>query len=538
MQKPSIHPIPDEHRITTRVYLVAPFYGLGYTETVSSKNYRVERPEDPTRAGYEFVCWCFDAQYSDDLSLKTAWLFEAFAVTSDMTLYAYWEPVSGGNTPDTPVNPSDPSDVAVYDGSEVTITFYHTMGSALQSVLNKYIAEFNELYPNITVEHEIVGGYTDLRDQVKMDLAVGNQPNITYCYPEHVALYNLTNKVVPLDNYIASTATVTRADGTTETFGLTNAQIDAFIDGFYQEGTMFDEDGTMYTLPMSKSTEVLYYNKTFFEANGLKVPTTWEEMEAVSAQIAAINPNAYAFAYDSENNWFITLCEQYGSDYTSLGEDHFLFNNETNRAFMKELRTWYDNGYFTTQNLYGAYTSDVFVKGGCYMVIGSNAGAKYYLSSDCEVGIAPIPQVDLNNPKSISQGPSLCMFDQGNKQEVAASWLFVKFLTTNAQFQAEFSMTSGYMPVLEYETMASEVPAYAYWLNYCTDNTKIVADTIKVALAQADAYFVSPAFNGSSVARDQVGYLMQYCLVTQTTNIDAMIAKAFEDAITECEYYS
>ena len=38
-----------------------------------------------------------------------------------------------------------------YDGSEVTITFYHTMGTAISSVLDEYIAEFNKVYPNIHV---------------------------------------------------------------------------------------------------------------------------------------------------------------------------------------------------------------------------------------------------------------------------------------------------------------------------------------------------------------------------------------------------
>ena len=32
-----------------------------------------------------------------------------------------------------------------YDGSAVTITFYHTMGSNLSDVLNAYIEEFNKL---------------------------------------------------------------------------------------------------------------------------------------------------------------------------------------------------------------------------------------------------------------------------------------------------------------------------------------------------------------------------------------------------------
>ena len=38
-----------------------------------------------------------------------------------------------------------------YDGSDVTITFYHTMGTNLSTVLDEYIVEFNKLYPNIHV---------------------------------------------------------------------------------------------------------------------------------------------------------------------------------------------------------------------------------------------------------------------------------------------------------------------------------------------------------------------------------------------------
>ena len=65
-----------------------------------------------------------------------------------------------------------------YDGSEVTITFYHTMRSNLTDVLDEYILLFNELYPNIHVEYTSVGSYDDVRDQVSTEITVGSQPNI------------------------------------------------------------------------------------------------------------------------------------------------------------------------------------------------------------------------------------------------------------------------------------------------------------------------------------------------------------------------
>lgn len=430
-----------------------------------------------------------------------------------------------------------------YDGSAVTITFYHTMGSNLSDVLNLYIEEFNELYPNITVNASQVGSYDDVRDQISTEITVGSQPNIAYCYPDHVALYNMAGVVATLDNLIESKEVVTRADGTTEILGLTDEQKADFIEGYYSEGMQFG-DGLMYTLPWSKSTEVLYYNKTFFDANNIPVPTTWDEMEEVCKMIKEIDPESIPLGYDSEGNWFITMTEQLNSPYTSANEPHYLFDNEVNRDFVKRFRGWYQKGYLTTQTLYGAYTSGLFVAENgtrSYMSIGSSAGATHQRPTKdsngnypFEVGIATIPQANPSSPKVISQGPSVCIFNKSNPQEVIASWLFVKYMTTSVDFQAEFSMTSGYVPVLK---SVADHPVYKEFVSKANGGDYISALAAKVCLAQQDAYYTSPAFNGSSTARSQVQELLAKCLsATFTGDEDAGIKKAFQDAIDECEY--
>ncbi len=459
---------------------------------------------------------------------------------------------SGSNTPgdNTPSGDKVPyNNVVAYDGKPVTITFYHSMGAKLQGVLDTYIAEFNKLYPNITIEHSSMGDYDGVRDQIKTALTAGNQPNIAYCYPDHVALYNVAKAVVPLDNFINSTIEMTDALGNKSVLGFTEEQIKDFIPGYYAEGTAFDKAGTMYTLPMSKSTEALYYNKTFFEQNNLTVPTTWEEMEALCAKIKEIDPDCVPLGYDSEANWFITMCEQYQSPYTTLDKgSQFQFNNDTNRGFVKMFRDWYHKGYLTTEAIYGSYTSGLFtVTEGqrCYMVIGSTGGASYQTPPKdgegkplFESGMATPPQVNPDAPKVISQGPSLCIFKDKNKQEVVASWLFVKFLTTNPEFQAEFSMASGYAPVIQ---SVQENAVYKDWLDAASGYNNMTALSVKLALSQSNAYFVSPAFNGSSEARDQVGQLMQDALVygkpdTAAEDVDAKILQLFKDAVSKCEY--
>ena len=414
---------------------------------------------------------------------------------------------------------------------QITITFYHSMGAGLQEILNDAIADFNTIYPNITIEHESLGDYNGVRDQVKTEIAVGNQPNLAYCYPDHVALYNGAGAVQTLDVLIND-----------KEYGFTAEQLADFIPGYYAEGKSFG-DGKMYSLPISKSTEVLYYNKTFFEKNNLKVPTTWDEMEAVCRKIKEIEPNCIPLGYDSEANWFITMCEQYGSDYTSATGENFLFNNETNRNFVKKFRTWFEDKLVTTEEINGGYTSNLFTGKDesatrCYMCIGSTGGATYQQPNqvngkyDFEVGIATIPQVNADKPKVISQGPAICIFKKNDPQEVLATWLFAKYITTNVDFQAAFSMNNGYAPVIK---SVQENPVYADFLASASTQN-IQAYAVKVALEQADAYYCSPAFNGSSVARDQVGRLIQKCFTTETKDVDGMIKKAFADAVAECKY--
>ena len=426
---------------------------------------------------------------------------------------------------------------------EVTINFYSTMGSALVKNYDIFIEDFYELYPNIKVNHTQPGGYDDVRDQIKTELSVGQGPDVAYCYPDHVALYNKTKKVVRLDNLIAD-----------ETYGIED--VSNFVEGYYEEGRSFG-DGYMYTLPFSKSTEVLYYNKDFFAANNLTVPTTWDEMEAVCAKIKEIDPSCVPLGYDSESNWFITMTEQLNSEYTTAsGKDHFLFNNDTNKSFVKKFKGWYDKGYVTTQEIYGAYTSGLFTQTAegeqkCYMCIGSSAGASHQIPGKdqqgnypFETGIAPIPQVDANNKKVISQGPSLCMFNQKDPQKIMASWLFVKWMTTYEDFQAQFSIASGYVPVIK--SVQNNEFYKAHVEKAGTGNAYITATAAKLCVDMAQVpnyYFTSDAFIGSSDARDQVGLLMQnvFTFVPTATDpaareaeIDAQINTAFESAVYQC----
>lgn len=426
------------------------------------------------------------------------------------------------------------------ESMDINISFWHTMGKTGSkiSVLQQGIADFEKQYPNIKVEEKSTGGgYDDLRDQIISGIQAnkGEYPNVAYCYPDHVAMYNRADKTVQLDKYIND-----------EKYGFSNQDIADFVPAFYDEGKSFG-DGKMYLLPFSKSTELFYYNKTEFEKNKWEVPTTWTDLWALCKTIketykpADDSVKVVPFAYDSEANWFISMCEQLGTPYTSVndkGEGQYQFDNAENQAFVADLKTQFTAGYFTTHAILNNYVNINSKNPIFMMAVSSSAGSTYHLPTPVdgkypfEVGVATVPQANADNKKVLSQGPDIAMLkatgatDHEKEQKELASWLFMKYLT-GTNFSAKFSMASGYMPVRE---SSKDTQDYVKWLATGDNAANIPATAAALAMDQADYYYTSPAFDGSSKAREQVETLMTQ--VFNGTEID----KAFKDAIANLTF--
>jgi len=431
-----------------------------------------------------------------------------------------------------------------------TIIFYSSQGDSLQTQTKIAIENFEAKYPGWKVVHTGVGGYDDVKSKVVSDLQGGLQPDLAYCYSDHVAQYIQTSKVVDMSTLIAkgnetiktSSDKWATSSESTAYIGYTAEEIADFVPGYYAEGLASNFGGAsdygyaseaMLTLPFVKSTELVYYNKTALDACGLEVATTWDELWAQCDTLREAYPSATPLGYDSEANWFITMCQQNGWGYTTAADGHYLFNNEQAQAWLTELNGYYDKGYIVTQQEYGSYTSNLFTKGendgGIIYCVGSSGGASYQASSLFEWGIAPLfgsVQGDQSVNKSvISQGPSLVMLynDRADDKDEKAkmTFLFVKELL-DPTFQATFSMAAGYNPC---RISTKDIPAYAEFL----EGDKITAVAASVASTMTNDFFTSPAFVGSSTARTQVGNALVYALTGEKS-----ATKALKDAYDNC----
>ena len=452
---------------------------------------------------------------------------------------------------------------------EAEVTFWHAMGQSNQAVIDEIIKVFNELYPNITVTQQNQGGYTELRDKIAKSIRIGEQPTIAQAYPDHISLY--LQAVRELDSYVDHPQ-----------YGLTQNQINDYITTYYQEGKIYDTEGTLYSLPFNKSTEVLFINASWFQEHGLlekynlgqivtsnagnkvfqaseNAHLSWEDIEEIGKYFiqtpeytglsAADKLDYYAFSYDSEANLFITITQQWGGEYTKLtgeGEGEFVFDNQESKAAIKWYFDSYKAGYFVTASKWdGAdYTSDQFTSGKVKMSIGSSAGASYNDPGDKFVlGVLPYPQKESayageTEKYVIQQGTNVALFKCDDAKEELAGWLFLRHLTTWNQtegFPVEKQPTyiwctkTGYFPILQ---SLRNSKLYDDFLNGITyvDGNPVVEDrslTATVSIVgydQRDSFYTSPSFPGTSTCRDLVENLIEAVMYANVSIDDAYSA--------------
>ena len=197
---------------------------------------------------------------------------------------------------------------------KVEITFWHTLGKTTgQTILDSIITEFNRVYPNITVTNTQQGGYDELNEAINNNISTGNLPTMAYCYEDHVAGYIDHNAVLDMSSYINDE---TYGLGKNPTgYDLGDKGVDDMTSGYWNAGSKYSKEGT-YSLPWSKSTEVLFYNKTVFDKKGWTVPETWDELWDLCATIKAdpdySSDDKYCLGWDSDANMLITSFAQKG----------------------------------------------------------------------------------------------------------------------------------------------------------------------------------------------------------------------------------
>ena len=431
---------------------------------------------------------------------------------------------------------------------EITFWAKNDNNKSQQQIYKKAVADFEQIYPNIKVNLRMFSDYNEIYKNVITNIQTDTTPNVCISYPDHIATYNASfENVIPLDELF-----------TDPLYGLGGSEIkfdaptkDEVIDAFLYEGKIGDKH---YALPFMRSTEACYINKDLVEKLGFELPEklTWEFIWEVSEAAMEKNPDGtfklngqsvlIPFIYKSTDNMMIQMLNQMGAGYSTPDGEIKIFN-DTTEDFLYEISEHTESGAFSTFKV-SSYPGNYLNAGQCIFAIDSTAGATWMGTKapnldiadknivDFEIEVMELPQVNAQEPKMISQGPSVCIFNKEDNGEVLASWIFAQYLLTN-EVQIAYSQTEGYVPVTE---KAQNSPEYIDYLSRKgEDNDTYYEVKIKaseILLRNSENTFVTPVFNGSASLRNAAGQLIESVVtaIRRGETVDSeYIAKLYRD---------
>lgn len=284
-------------------------------------------------------------------------------------------------------------------------------------------------------------------------------PNIFSSYIDKAVELYSKDKVVDLNDY------------------LTQEDKDKFVPDFLQ--TSKSGEGNLLIVPILKSTEVLYINKTLFDEFAkeknidLSKLKTWAGISEI-ASLYHNNKNKYStltensfFGFDSLPNYVVMASKQQGLEVVNyelkgLKLDKKVLRNIFDNYFKNIVNgNYYEAGKLRTENL---KTGDIIA------YIGSSSGAAYFPSEigiddkiiPVELEVLPYPNFGNGENCAIQQGAGMAVA-VAEPKKVEASVEFLKWFTDYEQ-NIRFASDSGYLPSVKeayekgkFDTFVSEL---------------------------------------------------------------------------------
>ena len=359
----------------------------------------------------------------------------ASAMTGILAVSALTGCASGEVTPNE--GNKTPVAIEIPDMTEPTsIEMWHFMSGKQQEVLQSIIDEFNATNNmNITVSAVAQGKIPDLNKKVIAAEQSNTLPAIINVYPDLATGLIEKGAIYDISSFASHPEVGMEAELKSD-----------FVEAFIAEVSQWD--GKLYGMPMTKSTEVIYVNKTLLE----KIGYTEADVQGMTMdKLAEISKAAKeqlgipGFGYDSGSNGFISTLKMDGKNFVDL-DGTINVDNEWVRTFMDFYKEQVTNGYFRTPGEDG-FLSGPFSNQQMLMYQGSTAGASFIDTNGQFELIAVEPAYFEGKDKAvIQQGGSLFVTTDVTPQEQFAAYEFIKF-ATNTENTAKFATETGYLPV-------------------------------------------------------------------------------------------
>ncbi len=318
----------------------------------------------------------------------------------------------------------------------VKITFYtYNYTNEQKDGVDKMIADFNGIYPNIEIEVVFVQS-TEIHTKIQADLAAGITPDIVQVVFDALDFAVNNYGIQDLNNLVDK------------------AELEEHLAGFEPAALEVPKvDDKLVGLPYVFSTPVLFYNVALFEEAGLDPdapPTTWEEVEEYALQIKEkTEKDGFANGAYIGNDWLLqSIIKSNGGSIMSEDKSTIEFGGAEGVEAMTAMSGLTKSGAQMasadpTQGI------EAFTKGELGMLLYTSALQASMLdaanASGWEMRTAKMPAFGDKPTVPVNSGSGLfiCSTDKA-KQD--AAWKFIKYVTSDEGYTVITSMM-GYPPL-------------------------------------------------------------------------------------------
>ena len=331
----------------------------------------------------------------------------------------------------------------------VTVVYWRALTGPAGDVQDQLVQQFNESQDKVFVDVQFQGAYAEVLQKLQAALIAGDVPDLVLLDSPFVALFAKDGVLVPLDDFAAAPEN-----------GL---DMSSFFEGLVSDGYY---DGSLYALPMMRSTPLLYYNADMFAEAGLpdRVPETWDEFKEFCDALTIVGDDGVPVQQGTSFTMTVTSAHWYlqAAIYAYGGEvsdDQFNILLESPEA-VAAAQLWQDIVFEYQTGKAGldeGGSHGDFLNHRVGMVFGSTGSMGGLLErADFTLGAGMIPAQER---RMVPVGGSVIAMTSTDEQRQAAAWEFMKFIVS-PDSNAQIVQATGYLPTSEAALETEALQAY------------------------------------------------------------------------------
>ena len=322
---------------------------------------------------------------------------------------------------------------AAAGANKVKVRFWYGLGGQLGEVIVGQVNKFNAAQNGIEVEAVLQQSYNGVQEKFLATLVGGDVPELIQMEIHATPQFASAGALAPMEQFYKDDPSFNFDD--------------------LVPATLLNQrwEGTLYAMPINRSTPLLYYNKNLFKEAGLdpeKPPKTWNEFRTMAKSMTKGEVTGYLPAADW---WYFESMV-----WSNGGE---LLSQDLKKVTFAEpaapiMQIWADMVYQekTAQVMAGETAGDLraqaFIDGRAAFVINSTAGLGRYIRDvkKFDMGTAFMPHTEGNTHAVPTGGAAAAIPAKASPAGQKAAFEFIKWWISTEQ-GAFWSQSTGYFPI-------------------------------------------------------------------------------------------